>query len=652
MNHEEKVSAIVERLGDKNLVRIKEKTDEQLDYVLSSINKNILLKACPGSGKTEVVGLKGAYEIQKWNRKPSGIAILTFTNNATDVIKERVTQFIGNDKASYPHFIGTIDSWLHKYIAQPFGYLITKQNPINGDHSYRLVNDTESGNWLYSFQLKTRYYFLKKDGTLNSLPIFPNMLRFNILTNKWEIKNQLSETNEYIQMEDFYNSEAFTVFRKDKSWLTIDFIKKSFIGAKKSFYEKGFATYSDIEFICCLLLSHKNNCETISKRFPVILIDECQDLSYEQLEIFNNLNNHGTLIHLIGDLKQSIYEFKKVDPEQVENFITNKIFITKSLKDNFRSCQMIVDVCAKIVNGEKINGREKNILEPACIYFTYKKNGISSLVNEFEKYLLYKGIPVNKSVIITRSWKNVYRLRNINNDEKDKPQYQIAMAIYLWQKKERVSMEEAIRLLGKFISKKYFNDYSANSRQYYCPECVKSAINWRIFLANILNAIYKSEGSIKNQNQIWSNWSKTIKSELMTITKNCIAILNESVSLDVIKKIDLNECKFQAPKGEAANNVLNSLIISETTSIEVLITTIHSVKGQTFDAVLVVSSPSKVGTSDGHWSDWLENPKSEAARLAYVASSRPKYLLAWAIPEPNEEEIKKLESIGFKSFNN
>src|SRR3989339_164712 len=431
MNHEEKVSAIVERLGDKNLVRIKEKTDEQLDYVLASINKNILLKACPGSGKTGVVGLKGAYEIQKWNRKPSGIAILTFTNN--------------------------------------------------GDHSYRLVNDPESGNWLYSFQLKSRYYFLKKDGPLNSLPIFPNMLRFNILTNKWEIKNQLSETNEYIQMEDFYNSEAFTVFRKDKSWLTIDFIKKSFIGAKKSFYEKGFATYSDIEFICCLLLSHKNNCETISKRFPVILIDECQDLSYEQLEIFNNLNNHGTLIHLIGDLKQSIYEFKKVDPEQVENFITNKIFITKSLKDNFRSCQMIVDVCAKIVNGEKINGREKNILEPACIYFTYKKNGISSLVNEFEKYLLYKGIPVNKSVIITRSWKNVYRLRNINNDEKDKPQYQIAMAIYLWQKKERVSMEEAIRLLGKFISKKYFNDYSANSRQYYCPECVKSAINWRIF---------------------------------------------------------------------------------------------------------------------------------------------------------------------------
>ena len=136
------------------------------------------------------------------------------------------------------------------------------------------------------------------------------------------------------------------------------------------------------------------------------------------------------------------------------------------------------------------------------------------------------------------------------------------------------------------------------------------------------------------------------------MTKNCINILNESVSIDVIKKIDLDECKFQAPKGEAANNVLNSLIISETTPIEVLITTIHSVKGQTFDAVLVVSSPSKVGTSDGHWSDWLENPNSEAARLAYVASSRPRYLLAWAIPEPNEEEIKKLESIGFKLFNN
>ena len=78
------------------------------------------------------------------------------------------------------------------------------------------------------------------------------------------------------------------------------------------------------------------------------------------------------------------------------------------------------------------------------------------------------------------------------------------------------------------------------------------------------------------------------------------------------------------------------------------ITTIHSVKGETLDAILLVSAPSKQGTPDGHWTQWLEVSTKEAARLAYVASSRPKHLLAWAIPTPiNEPAKKRISDIGF-----
>ena len=38
--------------------RISEKTEEQLKYVLSSAKKDTFLRACAGSGKTEVVGMK------------------------------------------------------------------------------------------------------------------------------------------------------------------------------------------------------------------------------------------------------------------------------------------------------------------------------------------------------------------------------------------------------------------------------------------------------------------------------------------------------------------------------------------------------------------------------------------------------------------
>ena len=55
-------------------------SDRQIEYVLSSIKTDVYLNACPGSGKTEVVGIKCAYEMNLWSQRFSGIAILTFTN--------------------------------------------------------------------------------------------------------------------------------------------------------------------------------------------------------------------------------------------------------------------------------------------------------------------------------------------------------------------------------------------------------------------------------------------------------------------------------------------------------------------------------------------------------------------------------------------
>ena len=63
-----------------------------------------------------------------------------------------------------------------------------------------------------------------------------------------------------------------------------------------------------------------------------------------------------------------------------------------------------------------------------------------------------------------------------------------------------------------------------------------------------------------------------------------------------------------------------------TTQSALRITTIHNVKGETLEALMLVSSRDK-GTSDGYWTQWLDDPTSEAARLAYVASSRPRKLI-------------------------
>lgn len=94
-------------------------SEEQIDYIYSDIKSNVYLNAFPGSGKTEVIGLKSAIEIKKWDKPNSGIAILTFTNSAEDEIRSRTVKYLGH-QIDYPHFIGTFTSWLHGHIANPF----------------------------------------------------------------------------------------------------------------------------------------------------------------------------------------------------------------------------------------------------------------------------------------------------------------------------------------------------------------------------------------------------------------------------------------------------------------------------------------------------------------------------------------------------
>ncbi|MGR3940513.1 UvrD-helicase domain-containing protein [Serratia marcescens] len=66
---------------------------QQMDYIESSISSSIYLEACPGSGKTEVIAAKVAKEINNWTLSPGGIALLSFSNSATDELFSRVKKY-------------------------------------------------------------------------------------------------------------------------------------------------------------------------------------------------------------------------------------------------------------------------------------------------------------------------------------------------------------------------------------------------------------------------------------------------------------------------------------------------------------------------------------------------------------------------------
>lgn len=78
---------------------------------------NILLKACPGSGKTRTLIYKLAYSVEKYITSQKLNIAITYTHRATDEIKERIEKIdIPADKV----WVGTIHQFCLEFIIRPY----------------------------------------------------------------------------------------------------------------------------------------------------------------------------------------------------------------------------------------------------------------------------------------------------------------------------------------------------------------------------------------------------------------------------------------------------------------------------------------------------------------------------------------------------
>jgi DNA helicase II / ATP-dependent DNA helicase PcrA len=617
LSDKEKIKA---RLPNIPSEKVEELSDEQASFIVLPMNQSVYLKACPGSGKTEVVGLKSAYEIADWKEKFSGLAVLSFTRNAAKEIADRVSKYSGINSTKHPHFVGTIDSWLHRFVLHPFGHKVVKYQGKNSDNSFRLVDNNSHYDFLIPFNTKN----------ILQRPIFVNEFYF-------ECDKELT-----IQSQSKYFS---------CKELTREQIKQLLYN-KKLFLKAGLATYSDAEFLCYyVLLKNDNILNNIVKRFPVILIDECQDLSFNQLQIFQLLLNKGTKLFFIGDLNQAIYEFRKVYTENIEFFISENSFLLRNLPRNFRSNQNIVDVCQNLEKNIgfgktilKIEGN-KNLNENYIILEEYENiEEIPQIfLNIIELYNIncdeHYQVDFKKSVILGRGHSLLAKIRPDQNNKTDKIEL-FANALICWNAPNRngKDIQNALQQLGKSISILAFAGFG-NHQQQYCPEGV-TQLEWRGFLYRIIaiasNLIYPF-GEVT-----WSEW---IKGHLKPFLKT-----NWDNWFNGILKWEDTASSVRSPSGKKDNKIIEDMdrVVSEN-SDKIRITTIHDVKGETFDAVMLVSSKDKQ-SKGGHYEHWISDlpENSEFVRFAYVASSRPKHLLIWAIPtikKDKENILQKLNQI-------
>lgn len=580
-------------------------TEEQLSYIHSSLEKHTFLEACPGSGKTEVVSAKVAKEISSWNKYPGGIAILSFTNSATDELTNRISKHLSQAKVMFPHFLGTFDSFIYKNIVSPLATELTEYIGAENDASIKIIDASATLGY------RTKYSYAKR-GSIHAHHFSFDMKSNGII---------------------FHTGDSIT--DKTLSKLTLkDWQIKDFQDTKSRMFQGGFATYKDIEYLAIMAISDykfQKYVELLVKRYPLIIIDECQDLSEEQLTILQAFSDNGSILHFVGDLHQAIYGFRDVEPIQVTTFVTNNTFLHLKLTRNFRSCQNIINVCSKLTGRSDITG-DISWLDPRCIVMQYD-NCPTELASSFDKIFskFEKNVILSRGHSILRKFQtNVTELKNIQK---------LALAIKTFNTDDIEDLKISLQLFSEFISHHLEENYSSNN--FNCPQSITSHLIWRTFLCSALS--YLVTHDLKNMNVTWSAWTKKSKALIHSLSKQ--AFCSESIALAITR---LDGVKLISPSGLSEEVVTTTLGSSIKSTFSYRKSTIHGAKGETHDVTVVISSP-RAG-SDSHWLSWIKSQDTESARFAYVASSRPKHYLIWAVKRLKESEKDKLKVIGFHIY--
>lgn len=308
---------------------------------------NILLKACPGSGKTRTLAYKIAYLVEKYiDSKKLNIAI-TYTNRAADEIRERL------EKVETPEdkvWVGTIHQFCLEFIIRPYT--------------------------MYHKRLRKGYHIIDEYVTKQYIEEIIEELGIDI---------GYSKPFEYPEILEKYQKKLLD----EKE---IDF---------NDILSISFDLISDKKFIA----------ENISGIIRTILVDEYQDTNELQYKILSSIVKADKKIQVtfVGDTDQAIYGglggvAKTCDELQKEFGIK---FFERKLDGCYRSTQRIVDYYSYFqLKGMKIQAVSDIKDEIGCLIYdnTINKSEIFEKIACIVKDELSKGIPETEICIIAPQW--------------------------------------------------------------------------------------------------------------------------------------------------------------------------------------------------------------------------------------------------------
>lgn len=265
------------------------------EAVLQSEARVRVVKAAPGSGKTWLISELVRREVASWQLVHCGTAALSFTNVAGGEIVRAV-----GSAPTYPHFVGTIDSFLFRYAVQPFAKKFNTQWP--------------------------RAELLPADAT-RAVDRARGFGAFNVKIPGSNDRISIFEVDFVREGADGIPVFAYSPRGRRKS-IQGRHAAEMLDQKKRVWRTTGLLSHSDAAYVAAKIIASDDARSgavraLLARRFPLIIVDEAQDTGYFRSEALRRLLEQSDIRGVVvGDPDQAIYEFAGASPELMNMFLS------------------------------------------------------------------------------------------------------------------------------------------------------------------------------------------------------------------------------------------------------------------------------------------------------------------------------------------
>ncbi|MEI9407655.1 ATP-dependent helicase [Mesorhizobium salmacidum] len=551
---------------------------------------NIYLSACPGSGKTRVITAKLLLLAEAQIGSPRSVACITYTNAAVDEIESRLKQ-VGSRAIIDCTEVCTIHSFCLQYVLRPYRWL---------------APDVPT-----TFKILTR-----------EAPEFERLVE----AVEDEIGRRIGRTTyeDYASISMGLDGEPFGP-GIERGLVSVPLAKRFWQFMRAA----GFIDFSMILFYSHQIL-HNNDfvASGVASKFKWLLVDEFQDTSALQIEIFKIIFGHKKSgFFLVGDENQSIYGFAGAVPEAAQDFAKRiDASFDFALSGNFRSGPRIVDLAESLIpRNPRMNSVGAAAAYVEAPIYVHVGNPTLAVTDYFLPWVEIEGIPLGKCAVLAPWWTNLIpiarHLRDIGVPvfgpgarpyQRRRTFATLAEQLGACVEQEHLlglpGVEKAIfRLAQEVVGVTRFDVFSYEGR--------KSA----------LSLVYEAK-RVALEHSGGLDWLRTCATQCADILVRDGWLLESQRAL-LRQSVDEMEADMARNRIDTANLQISDLGLFANPDRAIKLITLHNSKGREFDAVAVIC------LNEGrvpHFSAETQEEFDEARRLFYVGISRTRKLLLLA----------------------